>query len=163
MNNMEYLTPEQLEEMDRLSAELAALPDSELGYEWIKQGMPQGQQLPGYMGGVYVPPSITQQMANAYRQQQGAGIVRNRGDKAGELAQMISERLRQKQAQGSQAPTITPSQAQAKPINMGATTSRPLAPTSPQFPGMMPTGNRKPIGLEEDIFEVSMPYGGLGY
>jgi len=163
MSSMEYLTPEQLAEMDRLSAELAALPDAELGYEWAKQGMPQGQQIGGYMGGVYVPPSITQQMANAYRQQQGAGIIRNRGDKAGELAQLIAESLRQKQAQQQQGPTITPSQAQAKPIHMGSTTARPLAPTSPQFPGMMPTGNRRPIGMEEDIFEVSMPYGGLTY
>ena len=159
----EYMTPEQAKEMGRLSGELAALPETDLAYGWLNQEMPQGQQLNGYMGGVYVPPSITQNLAAAYRQQQGANMVRNRGDKASELARLISEALARKQQQGAQARGITPGQAQAKPVEMGMTTTRPLAPQSPQFPGMMPTGNRKPIGMEEDIFEVSMPYGGLTY
>jgi len=162
-NFMEFMTPGQAKEMGRLSGELAALPETELAYEWLNREMPQGQQLDGYMGGVYVPPSITQNLAAAYRQQQGMNMVRDRGDKASQLAQMISEALAKKQMQGQQSRGITPSQAQAKPVEMGMTTTQPLARSGPQFPGMMPTGNRKPIGLEEDIFEVSMPYGGLGY
>jgi len=162
-----------------LIAGLAGLPDTELAYDWMLNGVPEGEMV----GNVFVPPSWTQYAAGAAKAALGGKLLNNRNQKAQALAEQIANRLRSKNQSGSKNqsqsvsfPGMAPTGArkpigsenvnmvaQPMPVEMSVPIPEPLPGRTPQFPGMMPTGSRKPIGMEEDIFEVSMPYGGLTY
>ena len=152
---------------------LAGLPQTDLAYDWMLNGTPQGRMV----GEVFVPPSWTQYVADAAKTGLGGMMLNRRNQKAQQLAEAIADRLRNKDnPQTVSFPGQMPNDdrrpigsenvsmgAQPKPVDMTVPVPAPPPARSNPFPGMMPTGNRKPIGLEEDIFSVSMPYGGLRY
>ena len=78
-----------------LASKLASLPNSELGYDWLNSGVPQGQMVSGH----YVAPSMTQYLANAAKQGMGGLMVKRRGDAAKALAEELARKY------GAPAPT----------------------------------------------------------
>lgn len=131
----------------RLAKQIAAMQDADLAYDMLETEMPEGQ----VVNGVYLPPAWTQQFAAMMRRNDGRRRLEDRAKS--------TEAFLEHQYGGS-----------------------------PSFPGMKPTGDRVPIGsesvsrtaqakpvnvstpvakkippLEEDIFEVYMPSGGLRF
>ena len=147
-----------------LMAGLAGLPDTEVAYDWMLNGGPQGQLI----GDVYVPPSWSQYAADAAKTGMGAMMLNNRNNAAKELARAIANKYRQKPNTGS---AFRDGQAMGKPMQDPMSLRRgAMAQTGAQsmpvdlqipIPQALPAGN-SPDG-EDDIFKVSMPYGGLRY
>lgn len=72
----------------QLASQLASLPNSELGYEWLNDRTPQGQMISGQ----YVAPNMTQYLASAAKQGLGGLMVKRRGDAAKALAEELARK-----------------------------------------------------------------------
>lgn len=83
----EQMDPQRKAQME-LAASLAALPNTELGYEWLGSDVPKGQMVSGH----FVAPSMTQYLASAAKQGLGGLMVKRRGDQAAALAKAFAER-----------------------------------------------------------------------
>jgi hypothetical protein len=77
-----------------LAAKLAALPNTDLAYDWLADNGPQGSVVSGH----YVAPSWSQHMANAAKMGVGGLMVKRRGDAASEVAKAFDEAMRKKKA-----------------------------------------------------------------
>ena len=132
----------------KLAKQIAAMQDADLAYDMIETEMPGGQ----VVNGVYLPPAWTQQLATAMRRIDGRNRLEDRADNT---AAFLDE---QYGGDSVSFPGMKPNDnrmpigsenvsrtAQAKPVNVTA----PVAKTIPP--------------LEEDIFEVYMPSGGLRF
>jgi hypothetical protein len=65
----------------QLAAALASMPDSGLTNKLMNEGQPEGQMV----SGVFVPPSITQQLSGVAGNALGAGLMRKRNGQAKDL------------------------------------------------------------------------------
>ena len=68
---------------------LAGLPNTDVAYDWLLNGGPQGEMI----GDVFVPPSWTQYAADAAKTGIGAMMLNNRNQKAQELAKLLQGKL----------------------------------------------------------------------
>ena len=98
--------PQQNQRELELSQKLAALPDTDLGYDWLQGDMPKGEMVSGH----YIAPSWSQHLANALKMGMGGQIINRRGKMAGELAKIMAERNQMSQGmQGAPGPDADPS------------------------------------------------------
>ena len=81
--------PEQnkFQQQMQLAAALASMPDTDVAYNWMEGDMPQGEMVSGH----YVAPSWAQYAANALKQGIGGMMVKRRGDKAEEVANLYGD------------------------------------------------------------------------
>jgi len=78
----------RLQEEMQLAANLASLPNTDLGYDWLGAEQPRG----GMVGNHFVPPSMSQHLNGAAKQGLGGLMVKRRGDMASALAQALAAR-----------------------------------------------------------------------